>query len=128
MDTAQRREEEIMSFKTAKKRRKYRTRRRLKTQNTDRPRLSVHRTNQHIYAQVIDDRKSHTIVQAASTDPELRDKGLAKKEMATEVGKLVAKRAKKAGVQQVMYDRGEFRYTGRVAALADGAREGGLDF
>lgn len=117
-----------MSLRTAKQRRKRRTRRRLKTQNSDRPRLSIHRTNQHIYAQVIDDQQAHTIVQAASTDPELRDKELPKKEMAIEVGKLVAKRAKEQGVTKVMYDRGEFRYTGRVAALADGARDGGLEF
>jgi large subunit ribosomal protein L18 len=83
-----------------------------------------------IYAQVIDDIEGHTLVSASSIDNDLRGKmsGLKKTEQAREVGKAVAERAKNKGIAAVVFDRGGFRYMGRVKALADGAREGGLDF
>ncbi len=94
------------------------------------PRLCVYRSVSEIYAQVIDDMEGHTLVSASSIDSELRAKmaGLKKSEQASLVGKTVAARAKGAGIDMVVFDRGGFRYTGRVKALADGAREGGLDF
>jgi large subunit ribosomal protein L18 len=83
-----------------------------------------------IYAQVIDDMEGNTLVSASSIDKELRAQmvGLKKSEQARLVGKTVAERAKNKGIEMVVFDRGGFRYTGRVKALADGAREGGLDF
>jgi len=94
------------------------------------PRLCVFRSVSEIYAQVIDDIEGHTIVSASSIDGELRTKmaGLKKSEQAALVGKALAQRAKGAGIEMVVFDRGGFRYTGRVKALADGARKGGLDF
>ncbi len=96
----------------------------------DCPRLSVFRSVSEIYAQVIDDMEGNTLVAASSIDQELRGKmaGLKKSEQAHLVGKTVAQRAKNKGIDMVVFDRGGFRYTGRVKALADGAREGGLDF
>ena len=96
----------------------------------DRPRLSVFRSLSEIYAQVIDDHKGNTLVSASSVDKELRDelKGKNKSEQAKLVGEAVAKRAKSKGIEAVVFDRGGFRYTGRVKALADGARAGGLQF
>ena len=90
-----------------------------------RPRLSVYRSLSHIYAQVIDDLKGHTLA-AAST----RDEGVqgSKKDAAAQVGKLLAERARKAGVSAVVFDRNGYRFHGRVKSLADGAREGGLSF
>ena len=97
---------------------------------TNSPRLSVFRSVSEIYAQVIDDMEGNTLVSASSIDNELRGKmnGLKKIEQARLVGKAVAERAKDKGIEMVVFDRGGFRYTGRVKALADGAREGGLDF
>jgi large subunit ribosomal protein L18 len=97
---------------------------------TNSPRLSVFRSVSEIYAQVIDDMEGNTLVSASSIDGELRGKmdGLKKIEQARLVGKAVAERAKNKGIEMVVFDRGGFRYTGRVKALADGAREGGLDF
>ena len=97
---------------------------------TNSPRLSVFRSVSEIYAQVIDDMEGSTLVSASSIDTELRGKmdGLKKIEQARLVGKAVAERAKNKGIEMVVFDRGGFRYTGRVKALADGAREGGLDF
>ncbi len=94
------------------------------------PRLSVFRSVSEIYAQVIDDMEGTTLVSASSIDHELRASmnGLKKSEQARMVGKAVAQRAKDKGIDMVVFDRGGFRYTGRVKALADGAREGGLDF
>ena len=94
------------------------------------PRLSVFRSVAEIYAQVIDDMDGNTLVSASSIDQELRSKmdGLKKSEQAHMVGQAVAQRAKDKGIKAVVFDRGGFRYTGRVKALADGAREGGLDF
>lgn len=94
------------------------------------PRLSVFRSVSEVYAQVIDDVEGITLVSASSIDKELRAKmeGLKKTEQAALVGKAVAERAKKKGIETVVFDRGGFRYMGRVKALADGAREGGLKF
>ena len=96
----------------------------------DRPRLSVFRSLTGIYAQVIDDAAGKTLVSASNIDKDLRDKmkGLKKVEQARLVGEAIAVRAKDAGVTSVVFDRGGFRYTGRVKALADAAREGGLQF
>ena len=95
-----------------------------------RPRLAVFRSVSEIYAQVIDDAEGKTLVSASSVDKELRDqmKDKKKAEQARLVGKLVAERAKNKGIKAVVFDRGGFQYTGRVKALADGAREGGLQF
>jgi large subunit ribosomal protein L18 len=95
-----------------------------------RPRLNVFRSVTQIYAQIIDDAAGHTLVSASSVDKELREKvkGLKKSEQAKVVGKAVAERAKGKGIKAVVFDRGGFKYIGRVKALADGAREGGLQF
>jgi large subunit ribosomal protein L18 len=97
---------------------------------TQRPRLSVFRSLAEIYAQVIDDSAGNTIASASSIDTELRTKmkGLKKTEQAKLVGKMIAERAVSKGIKAVVFDRGGFKYTGRVKALADGAREGGLEF
>jgi large subunit ribosomal protein L18 len=96
----------------------------------DRPRLNVFRSLQHIYAQVIDDDLGNTLAAASTVDPELRGEldGLNKSQQAARVGQLVAQRALAQGLKQVVFDRGGYPYHGRVKALADGAREGGLDF
>jgi large subunit ribosomal protein L18 len=95
-----------------------------------RPRLNVFRSSAEIYAQVIDDLAGHTLVSASSVDHELRGKvdGKTKTEQARLVGEALAERAKAAGIKQVVFDRGGYRFNGRVKALADGARAGGLDF
>ncbi len=95
-----------------------------------RPRLSVFRSLAEIYVQVIDDEAGHTLAAASSIDQDLREKvkGMKKIEQAQVVGKAVAERAKKQGIEEVVFDRGGFRYTGRVKALADAAREAGLKF
>lgn len=97
---------------------------------TERPRLNVYRSLSQIYAQVIDDQEGRTLVSASTLDKELRSEleGLTKTEQANAVGKSLAKRAKEIGIGRVVFDRGGYRYTGRVKALADGAREGGLEF
>ncbi len=94
------------------------------------PRLSVYRSLNHIYAQIIDDTKGTTLVSASTMDPNLKGQlGEADKKGASKlVGKLVAERALQAGIKQVVFDRGGYVYTGRVAELAAGAREAGLDF
>jgi large subunit ribosomal protein L18 len=96
----------------------------------NRPRLNVFRSTAEIYAQVIDDEAGQTLAAASTIDHELRAQveGKKKTEQARLVGQLLAARAKAKGIQQVVFDRGGFRYIGRVKALADGAREGGLDF
>lgn len=96
----------------------------------ERPRLNVFRSTAEIYAQVIDDKAGNTLVAASSVDHELRVKmsGLKKVEQAKLVGEAIATRAKEKGISAVVFDRGGFRYTGRVKALADAAREGGLEF
>jgi large subunit ribosomal protein L18 len=97
---------------------------------TQRPRLNVFKSLSEIYAQVIDDVEGNTLVSASTIDKELRDKtkGMKKSEQAKVVGKTVAERAKSKGISTVVFDRGGFRYIGRVKALAEGAREGGLQF
>ena len=122
---------------TSAQRRTFRTRNKIRRVNIDRvsnretrPRLSVFRSGKQIYAQVIDDIKGVTLAAASTIEPELKEKlkSGATKEAAAEVGKVVAERAKKAGVEKVVFDRGRFIYHGRVKALAEGAREGGLQF
>jgi large subunit ribosomal protein L18 len=96
----------------------------------ERPRLNVFRSLKHIYAQVVDDDRGHTLVAASTLDPELREKlnGLTKIEQAKLVGELLAERALARGVKQVVFDRGGYKYHGRVKALAEGSREAGLEF
>ncbi|MFM7052117.1 MAG: 50S ribosomal protein L18 [Planctomycetota bacterium] len=96
----------------------------------DRPRLSVFRSLNHVYAQVIDDLSGRTIASASTLDKDFKSKGLAGAKMseATAVGKLVAERAKEKGVSKVVFDRNGYLYHGRVKAVADGAREAGLQF
>ncbi len=108
--------------------RRQRVRTKLRVKGTLRPRLSIHRSGRHIYAQIIDDTAGKTLAMASSLDKDVRDKIGATVDAATSVGKAVAERAKKAGVTQVVFDRGGFLFHGRVKALADGAREGGLEF
>jgi len=98
--------------------------------STNRPRLNVYRSLSAIYAQVIDDGVGNTLVSTSTVDRDLRAKmkGLKKSEQAKLVGKTVAERAKSKGIESVVFDRGGYRYIGRVKALADGAREGGLQF
>lgn len=97
---------------------------------TERPRLNVFRSLNHIYAQVIDDGEGHTLVSASTVDPEVQKqlKGLKKTDQARVVGKVLAERALGQGVKRVVFDRGGYKYHGRVKALADAAREGGLEF
>lgn len=111
-------------------RRKRRTRFKLARVSTERPRLSVFRSNQHIYVQIIDDEARRTLVAASTVDKDLKGKLKATSNVAAaeEVGKLVAKRAVKAGIKEVVFDRGGYLYHGRVKALANAAREGGLSF
>ena len=108
----------------ARRRRHFRVRKKLHG-TPERPRLAVFRSNRYIYAQVIDDEAGRTLAAASSQEPSLRDRSLTV-DTATEVGKLVAERAKTAGVESVVFDRGGFKYHGRVKAVADAAREGGL--
>ena len=93
-----------------------------------RPRLAVFRSLNHIYAQVIDDSSGTTLAAASSLEKELRSASGTKTQSAAEVGKLLASRAKSAGVERVVFDRAGFRYHGRIKSLADAAREAGLDF
>jgi large subunit ribosomal protein L18 len=111
-------------------RRKVRVRRELADNSSGRPRLSVHRSSRHIYAQVIDDVRGHTVAAASTMEKDLKGqlKTGADKAAAAAVGKLLAERATKAGVKTVVFDRGGYKYHGRIKALADGAREGGLNF
>lgn len=113
----------------ARQRRHERIRRNLHG-TAERPRLNVFRSLLHIYAQVIDDDLGNTLVAASTLDPEVREQleGLNKSQQAARVGQLVAKRALDKGLKTVVFDRGGYPYHGRVKALADGAREGGLEF
>jgi len=97
------------------------------TGTTGRPRLAVFRSNRHIYAQVIDDTTGRTLAAASTAEPELRSGSTATVDAAKAVGQLVGERAKAAGISRVVFDRGGFRYHGRVAALCDGARAAGLE-
>lgn len=113
----------------ARERRHIRIRTQVRGTN-ERPRLCVFRSSHEIYAQIIDDERGHTLAAASSIDHEIRSKidGMKKSEQARMVGKFVAERAKNKGVDKVVFDRGGYRYIGRVKALADAAREGGLEF
>jgi len=119
-----------MAHKTSTDRRRERVRRQVRKVANGRPRLSVYRSGRHIYAQVIDDLAGRTVCAASSLEKDMRGnlKTGADTNAAAEVGKLVATRAKEAGVENVVFDRGAYRYHGRVKALADAAREGGLNF
>ena len=109
-------------------RRRRRVRTALRARAAGKPRLSVHRSGKHIYAQVIDDAAGKTLVSASTLDKDVRKDGGATRDSAANVGKTLAERAKKAGVSAVVFDRGGFLFHGRVKALADAAREGGLEF
>ncbi len=109
-------------------RRRRRVRTALRQRAGQRPRLSVHRSGKHIYAQVIDDTAGRTLASASTIDKDVKGKGGATTQSAQDVGRRVAERAKAAGVTQVVFDRGGFLFHGRVKALADAAREGGLEF
>ncbi len=100
------------------------------TGTPERPRLNVFRSLRHIYAQLIDDSQGNTLASASTVDPEVEGQlqGLTKTEQSRVVGKVLADRALSQGVKQVVFDRGGYQYHGRVKALADGAREGGLEF
>ena len=111
-------------------RRKARVRRAIKARAGGRPRLSVFRSDRHIYAQIIDDTTGRTLAAASTLDKDVRTTGKsgATAEVAAEIGRLIAERGSMAGVGPVVFDRGSYRYHGRVKALADAAREGGLQF
>jgi large subunit ribosomal protein L18 len=115
-----------MSITTPEQRRLKRRRRvRAKVRGTaERPRISVFRSNRGIEAQLVDDVAGHTLVSVRWTEPELRD--LKKSEQSTKAGELLAQRAKAAGIESAVFDRGGYQYHGRVKAFADGVREGGL--
>ena len=121
--------EKLSERETARKRRHQRVRERV-IGTSQRPRFNVFRSLRHIYAQVIDDSRGHTLAAASTLDPELKDKvkGLAKTEQAKLVGGLLAQRALERGVKKVAFDRGGYQYHGRVKSLAEAAREGGLEF
>ena len=112
------------------KRRQYRVRNRVVRDSHGRLRLSVFRSNRHMYAQIIDDSAGKTLVSASTVESEIAGPGGVggDQDSARKVGQLLAERAVKAGISQVVFDRGQFAYHGRVAALADAARESGLDF
>ncbi|MDQ0301008.1 50S ribosomal protein L18 [Ancylobacter polymorphus] len=120
----------MAQYKDATERRKARVRRALRTTANGRPRLSVHRSSKHIYAQIIDDARGVTLASASTLEKTLREslKTGADIAAAQAIGKLVAERAVAAGVKDVVFDRGAFIYHGRVKALAESAREGGLNF
>ncbi|MBP9158469.1 MAG: 50S ribosomal protein L18 [Sphingobium sp.] len=109
-------------------RRRRRVRTTLKANSGTRPRLSIHRSGKHIYAQVIDDAQGHTLAAASTLDKDVRGKVGSNSAAAADVGKRVAEAATKAGVTRVVFDRGGFLFHGRVKALADAAREAGLEF
>ncbi len=113
----------------ARRRRHLRVRKTLRV-SEDRPRLSVFRSLKHIYAQVIDDIGGRTLVAASTLDPEVRGQiaGLKKSEQAKVVGEILAQRAKARGIEKVVFDRGGYKYHGRVRSLAEGARSEGLEF
>ena len=100
------------------------------TGTTERPRLNVFRSNRHMFAQIIDDSKGFTLVAASTLDADLRVQAaqLKKRDEAKAVGKLIAQRALEKGLKKVVFDRGGYEYHGRIKSLAEGAREGGLEF
>jgi large subunit ribosomal protein L18 len=113
--------------RSSRLRRHLRVRKRV-TGTTARPRLVVNRSSRHIYAQIVDDGVGRTLASASSLDADIRAADGDKTAIARKVGNLVADRAKAAGIDAVVFDRGGYRYHGRLAALAEGARENGLDF
>ncbi len=119
-----------MASKESTQRRAQRIRRQIKSVANGRPRLSIFRSSKNIHAQVIDDARGHTLASASTLEKDLKGalKTGADAAAAAAVGKLVAERAVKAGVKEVVFDRGPYIYHGRVKALADAAREGGLSF
>ena len=118
----------MATVKARTNRRKATVRRAIKDAATGRARLTVFRSSKHIYAQVIDDLKGETLASASSMEKEMREKTGANIDAAKAVGKLLAERAVKNGVKEVVFDRGGYLYHGRVKALADAARESGLSF
>lgn len=108
-------------------RRQFRVRKKV-VGTAERPRLAVFRSSKHIVAQVIDDTRGHTLAAASSVEPDLRAVEGTKSDKSVKVGQLVAERAKAVGVSEVVFDRGGNQYAGRIAKLADAAREGGLEF
>lgn len=119
-----------MASKQSIQKRAQRVRRQIRKVAGERPRLSVHRSSKHIYAQIIDDTKGHTLAAASSIEKDVKGslKTGADTAAAAAIGKLIAERAVKAGVKEVVFDRGAYIYHGRVKALAEAAREGGLSF
>ncbi|HEV7314502.1 MAG: 50S ribosomal protein L18 [Proteobacteria bacterium] len=117
-----------MAHLTPFQKRRQRVRTALRQRAAGRPRLSVHRSGRHIYAQLIDDAAGATLASASTLDKDVRGKTGATTAAAADVGKRLAAAAKKAGVTQVVFDRGGFLFHGRIKALADAAREGGLEF
>lgn len=122
----------LMNKNETRKQRHIRVRKRVNG-SSERPRLNVYRSTNNIYAQIIDDIAGHTLVSASSLDPAIRGKKAAKSvggnvDAAKQVGKLIAERAKSAGITKVVFDRGGYLYHGRVQGLADAARENGLEF
>ena len=109
-------------------RRRQRVRTSLRKVSSGKPRLSVHRSGRHIYAQIINDAEGRTVAAASTLEKDVRGKTGATTDAAQDVGRRVAERAKAAGVTKVVFDRGGFLFHGRVKALADAAREGGLEF
>ena len=118
----------VKGSKTAARNRRHLRVRKKVAGTAERPRLAVYRSNKHIVAQVIDDRTGRTLAAASTNEGDLRGSGTSNKTAAAAVGKLLAERAKAAGVTKVVFDRGGNLYHGRVAALADAARESGLEF
>ena len=115
------------STQVARARRHFRVRKRI-SGTAERPRLVVTRSARHLVAQIVDDTKGFTLASASTMEKDLRAQSSDKTKKARAVGQLVADRAKQKGITTVVFDRGGNRYTGRIAALADGARENGLDF
>jgi large subunit ribosomal protein L18 len=115
----------VVTKRQARRRRRRRVRARI-VGTAERPRLSVYRSNRGVFAQLIDDGRGHTVAAVNWIEPELR--GLKATEQAKRAGELLAERAKAAGIESCVFDRGGYQYHGRVRALAEGAREGGLSF
>jgi large subunit ribosomal protein L18 len=120
----------MRKISNSRDKRAMRVRRAIRKAANGRPRLSVHRSSKNIYAQVIDDASGHTVAAASSIEKDVRGglKTGADQAAAAVVGKVLAERATKAGIKQVVFDRGGYLYHGRVKALAEAAREGGLEF
>lgn len=116
-----------VSRKVTRTQRHLRVRKRL-SGSPERPRLAIYRSLNHVYAQVIDDAQGNTLAAASSLDPSLKGQKLSLKEKATKVGELIGQRSTEKGITQVVFDRGGYKYHGRVAALAEAARSKGLEF